>query len=192
MQIHTSWCYLIRRNAMQESMLKTAWKSRLRLKKREQVIHMCQFANTMQHVKKPLIALMAGCKQSNHQAKAVKCSLQVLQGGRRLQQEQTKSCHHPYHLLSLVGRVNGHTPNCGSCNNTCASTALRMTLTPGQPLWCCWTLFLLKFHMNVCEPLQQMLTASLLALRPQQCPKHLRTRSRECKNSSNCWKMSSK
>ena len=174
-------------------MLKTAWKSRLRLRKHEQVIHMWKFANTVQHVKKPLTALMAGCTlcRSDHPAKVVKCSLQILQDGRRLQQEQTRSCHHPHHLPSLVGRVDGHTPNCESCNNTCASTALRMTLTPRQPLWCCWTLFLLKSHMIVSAPLQQMLTASLLALWPQQCPKHLLMRNRECRNSGSCWKMSS-
>ena len=46
---------------MQESMIKTAWKSRLHSKKREQVIHMGKFANAVQHVKQPLTALMAGC-----------------------------------------------------------------------------------------------------------------------------------
>ena len=38
-----------------------------------------------------------------------------------------------------------------------------VTSTLRQPLWCCWTLFLLKVHMNVSVPLQQLLTPNLLA-----------------------------
>ena len=45
--------------------------------------------------------------------------------------------------------------------------------------------------MIVSVPLQQMLTASLLALWLQQCPEHLLMRNRECKYFGGCWKMSS-